>query len=186
MAVQAIKRRFNADEYHRMGEAGVLGPEDRVELIEGEILMMSPIGNRHLASTDRSNRVMVRLAGDDAIVRVQGSIRLSFYTEPQPDLVLLRPRDDFYASRSAGPGDVLLILEIADSSLDYDRVVKARIYAEAGVADYWLVDLPNARLHVLRDPMEGAYRSIRTLSPGESVAPLAFPGAGVEVAALIA
>jgi len=133
MSVAVSRRRFTADDYQRMGQAGILRAEDRVELIDGEIVAMTPIGPRHCASVDRATRAFVLKAGDSAIVRVQGSVRLDVFTEPQPDLVLLRPRADFYASQHPGPADILLIVEVAESSIDYDRDVKAGIYARAGV-----------------------------------------------------
>ena len=144
MAVDVGRRRFSADEYQRMGDAGIFSDTDRVELIDGEILTMSPIGPRHGAVVDRVNRIMVLAAGTRAIVRVQGSIRLNGFTEPEPDLVLLRPRDDFYRGGHPQPPDILLVLEIADVSLRYDREVKAALYARAGIVEYWLVE-PSAK-----------------------------------------
>src|SRR5688572_3230119 len=117
MPMAVRNRRFTADEYQRMGETGILSPGDRVELIDGDVLAMTPIVPRHAASVDRANRAFVRsLSGDEAIVRVQSPIRLSLYTEPEPDISLLRPRADFYASAHPGPADVLLVVEVADSS----------------------------------------------------------------------
>jgi len=141
MSVAVSRRRFTADDYQRMGQAGILRREDHVELIDGEIIAMTPIGTRHCASVDRANRAFVTKAGDSAIVRVQGSVRLDLYSEPEPDLVLLRPRADFYASAHPGPADILLIVEVAESSIEYDREVKARVYARSGVHEYWLVVL---------------------------------------------
>jgi Uma2 family endonuclease len=126
-------KRFTADEYQRMGQVGILSQDDRVELIDGQVVAMTPIGMRHNACVSRATRALVFAAGEDAIVLPQGSVRLGSYHEPEPDLALLRPRADFYASRMAGPADILLIIEIADSSLEYDRDVKARIYATASV-----------------------------------------------------
>ncbi len=122
-----------------MAAAGILSERDRVELIDGEILAMTPIGPRHNASIGRATRALVTAAGDQAIVLVQGSIRLDRFHEPEPDFALLRPQPDFYASAHAGPGDVLLVVEIAESSLQYDRDVKAGVYADAGVPEYWLL-----------------------------------------------
>src|SRR5678815_5112676 len=127
MSVAVSRRRFTADDYQRMGQAGILRREDHVELIDGEIIAMTPIGTRHCASVDRANPAFVTKAGDSAIVRVQGSVRLDLYSEPEPDLVLLRPRADFYASAHPGPADILLIVEVADSSIDFDRNVKVHV-----------------------------------------------------------
>ena len=116
-----------------------------------EILAMSPIGPPHGAAVDRDNRAMVNIMGDKAIVRVQGSVGLDEYSEPQPDIVLLRPRDDFYATQLPGPPDILLIVEVAQSSLDYDRIIKARVYAETGIPEYWVADLNHDCLFIYRD-----------------------------------
>jgi Uma2 family endonuclease len=141
MPVEVTRRRFTADDYQRMGSAGILSEDDRVELIDGEIVAMTPIGPRHNAAVNRATRAMVLAVGNKAIVQVQGSVRLDLYHEPQPDLVLLRPRADDYASQLPGPSDILLIVEVADSSSDYDREVKSRVYAKAGIGEYWLADL---------------------------------------------
>jgi Uma2 family endonuclease len=186
MTVQITKRLFTVDDYHRMGEAGILAECDRVELIEGEILAMTPIGPPHGAAVDRATRAMVNAIGDRAIVRVQGSVRLNQYNEPQPDIVLLRPTEDFYASRLPGPADIRLIVEIAQSSLEYDRTVKARLYAETGVAEYWVADLEHECLFVHADPGEGAYRAVRQLRRGESLAPRLLPDCRVQVDDLLA
>src|ERR1044071_1275575 len=154
MAVAVSKRRFTADDYQRMGQAGILLPEDHVELIDGEVVTMSPIGPRHCAAVDRSNRAFVTGAGDAAIVRVQGSVRLDFYTEPEPDVVLLRPRADFYATRHPGAPEILLIVEVAESSIDYDREVKTSVYARAGVREYWIADLNDDRVFCFSEPAE--------------------------------
>jgi Uma2 family endonuclease len=153
-----------------MGEAGILSEDDRVELIRGELLAMSPIGPRHNAAVDRANRSMVRTVGDGAIVRVQGSVRLDEYDEPQPDIAVLAPSDDFYASGMPGPADIWLILEVAESSIGYDRGVKARLYAEAGIVEYWLLDLKNDCLYAYSDPHNGTYRVVRQFCRGDSIA----------------
>jgi len=155
----SVRRRFTADDYERMGEAGILRAEDRVELIDGEVVAMSPIGSRHGAGVDRANFVFVTTARASAIVRVQGAVRLDPYHQPEPDLALLRPRADFYASAQPGPADILLVLEVAESSLAYDRDVKAPLYARFGVPEYWLIDV-NERVLLRFSALEGA-RSVR-------------------------
>jgi len=183
-----VRHRFTVDDYHRMAEAGILGEDDRVELIEGEIVEMSPIGRRHQACLDRMTALFsTRLAGR-AIVRIQGPVRLSHFSEPQPDLVLLRPRADYYASVDAGPDDVLLLIEVADASLAYDREVKTPLYARAAVAEYWILDLQYDRLLVFRDPDPGAgrYSRVDQLARDERIAPLAFPDLEIRVADLLA
>lgn len=173
--VEIRRRLFTADEYQRMGEVGILSENDRVELIEGEIVTKMTIGSRHNASVDRAVRAFVIGLGDRAIVRVQGSFRLSGYSEPEPDLVLLRPQADFYASRLPGPADVFLVVEVADSSLEFDRRVKARIYAEYRVLEFWLADLRENVLTRYSEPRAGAYEQVRQYHRGETLAPMLLP-----------
>src|SRR5207302_7430812 len=141
MAREISKRLFTVHEYHRMVDAGILREGDRVELIHGEVITMSPISPRHNAAILRANHSLMRIVGDRALVGVQGSIRLDEYDEPQPDLYLLRPKDDFYASGHAGPADIFLIIEVADSSLDYDSTIKMNLNAETGVSEYWIANV---------------------------------------------
>jgi hypothetical protein len=185
MADTVVKRRFTADEYHRMAEAGILRHRERVELMDGEIVVMSPIGARHGACVACANRALIRAAGDEAIVLPNGSIRLDLYYEPQPDLVLLRPRADFYASRHAGPGDILLIVEIADSSIGYDRDVKTPAYAVAGIAEYWLADLNANVLWRYSSPARGVFQQVTAHHRGQSIAPLHLPACVVPVDAFL-
>jgi Uma2 family endonuclease len=181
MADTVSRKRFTAHEYHRMAEAGILRDRERVELMDGEILVMSPIGPRHDACIGSGTRALVRAAGDDAIMFPQNSVRLDLYYEPQPDLALLRPRDDFYASRHAGPGDILLIVEIADSSLAYDRDVKVGVYAAAGIPEYWIADLTTNVLWKYLSPEGGMYRSVEPFRRGQSIAPVLLPTCVVPV-----
>jgi Uma2 family endonuclease len=169
-----------------MAHAGILSEDDRVELIDGEIVAMTPIGPRHNAVVDRAVRTLVTAVGDQAIVRVQGSVRLDRYREPQPDLVLLRPQPDFYASHLPGPADILLIVEIAESSLDYDREVKTRVYADSGVQEYWLVDLVDRSISCYTEPHGGAYQKVHRCHSGESIAPEALPQCAIPTDALLA
>ena len=185
MSVEISKRRFTADDYQRMGQAGILSRRDRVELIDGDVVAMTPIGARHCAAVDRTNRAMVMQAGDKAIVRVQGSVRLDLYHEPEPDLVLLRPKPDFYASGHPGPADILLIVEIAESSIDYDRDVKGTTYARLGVREYWLADLNEDLLSCYAEPRDGAYRSLQQYRRGQSVAPQLLPECVIAVDVLL-
>ena len=179
MAVEISRRRFTADEYQAMGRAGILRDDDRVELIDGEVLAMSPVGSPHNGSVNRLNRLFTRLLGDEAIVQVQGSVRLDPHSEPQPDLVLLRPRDDFYGAAAAGPADILLAIEVAQSSLAYDRGLKASLYARRGVVEYWIVDLNGAAVIRHTDPHDGRYRHVATVPPGQPFAPALLPGCTV-------
>src|SRR2546428_3421807 len=161
MPVEITRRLFDVDDYHRMAKAGILSEDDRVELIDGEIVAMTPIGSRHNAAVDRANRSLTMALGDRAFVRVQGSVRLDRFREPQPDFVLLRPQADFYASRLPGPSDILLIIEVAESSLGYDRDVKARIYAQSAVPEYWLGDLDDRSVSCYSEPRDGTYQTLR-------------------------
>jgi Uma2 family endonuclease len=186
MPVELIKRRFTADDYQRMGQAGILSEDDRVELVAGEVITMTPIGPRHNAAVSRATRALVTAVGDEAIVLAQGSIRLDLYHEPQPDLVLLRPRADYYASRLAGPADIFLIIEVAESSIDYDREVKARLYATAGIQEYWLADLNENLVLSYSVPQDGAYSNLQRYHRGQSIAPQLLPNCVIAVAALLA
>lgn len=185
MAIARCRRRFTADEYQRMGKTGILSENDRVELIEGDVVVKMTIGSRHNACVDRTNRAMVMGAAEKAIVRPQGSCRLNLFSEPEPDLVLLRPQDDFYASRLPGPADMMLVVEIADSSIAYDRDVKARLYAESGVPEYWLADLNDNLLICFTRPEGAAYRQIQQYQRGQSIAPQLLPECSIPVDVLL-
>ena len=173
------------DDYHRMADAGLLTENSRVELIDGEIVTKMTIGPRHNACVDRFNRAFVIGAGERAIVRVQGSIGLSFLTEPEPDLVLLRPQADFYAKKLPTPADVLLIVEVAESSLAFDRDRKGPLYAEAGVAEFWLVDLTTDTIFCHRDPVGRRYATLEPHVRGGTIAPQLLPECVMSVDALL-
>jgi len=129
----------------------------RIELINGEIINMAPIGNQHMSVVDQLTKRLVIGAGDDAIVRVQGSVRLDNFSEPEPDLLLLRPRSDFYANASAGPDDVMLLIEASESSLRYDREVKLPLYSHAGIPEVWIVDINAKQLTRYSNPSDGRW-----------------------------
>jgi Uma2 family endonuclease len=171
MATEISKRLFTVHEYHRMVDAGILTEDDRVELIHGEILAMSPIGPPHNGAILRATQSLVRIVGDRAIVGVQGSVRLDEYDEPQPDLYLLRPRDDFYSSSHASQADIFLIIEMADSSLEYDQGIKMHLYAESRVPEYWVADIRNDRIVAYSDVHNNTYRSIRQFHRGDILTP---------------
>jgi Uma2 family endonuclease len=185
MSTLIQRRLFTVHDYHRMGDAGILLEDDRVELINGEIIAMSPIGNPHNAAVDRANRALVRAAGDSAIVRIQGSVQLNLYNEPQPDIVLLKPKDDFYAKDGASPPDIILIVEMADSSLKYDRGLKVELYAEMGVAEYWVADLNGGCVFAYSGPGEKSYGVVRQFRKGEVLAPELLPECRIPVEALL-
>ena len=168
-------RRFTVDEYYAMAEAGILKREERVELIDGVIVEMAPIGNNHMGTTDLYTMSLVRGVGDRAIVRVQGSILLAERSMPEPDLVLLRARQDFYRYRAAVPDDVLLLIEVADSSVDYDRHQKLPRYAQAGIPEVWITVLPERIIEVHAEPVAGRYTRNRIYVPGDTISPACFP-----------
>ena len=141
MSVQIRRWQFTVEDFARMGEAGIFSEDDRVELIDGEVRAMSPIGAKHAAIVKRLNLILSRQISGRAILGVQDPILLSDFTEPQPDLAVLRFRADFYEEAHPTPSDVLLVVEVADSSLDYDRDEKIPHYAVAGIPEVWLVDI---------------------------------------------
>jgi Uma2 family endonuclease len=179
-------RRFDVYAYYRMAEAGVLGDPRRVELIDGEIIDMAAIGSPHAAVTNRLARLFTRVLRDDAaLVNVQSPVRLDVYNEPEPDILLLRSRDDGYRANHPNAADVLLLVEVSETSLTYDRVVKLALYARFGVPEIWIVDLLGSAIEVYREPKDGAYVSREPLTHG-SLAPALIPGVTIDVAALLA
>jgi Uma2 family endonuclease len=171
-------RLFDVDEYYRMAEVGILKPDERVELIEGEIVVMNPIGDRHALTVDQLNVPLVQRFGGRARIGVQNPIRLGRKVEPQPDLTVsrldaLRPRR--YQGKHPRPEDVLLVIEVADTSVAYDLGEKAVLYARYGVPELWVFDLPGYRLVIHREPTATGYANVRELPRGASISPLAFP-----------
>lgn len=164
-----------------MAEVGILSEDDRVELIEGEIVKMSPIGSRHAACVDRLNRLLNRLTDLSAIVRVQSPILLNGNSEPEPDISLLRSRDDFYTGGHPMPDDVLLLIEVADTSVERDLETKLPLYARAGIPEAWLVNLTAETIEVNSRPDSGEYRETVRVKRGETVTSRTIPG--LEVAA---
>ena len=173
--------RFNVENYVQMLEAGILKKDDRVELLCGEILQMSPIGTRHQACVNHLTQYLVLALQQSAIVSVQNAVRLTRDSQPQPDLAILEPRLDFYADRYPRPEDILLLIEIADSTLSFDRDIKIPLYARAGVRETWLVDLNGSCVEVYCDPSESGYRTKQTFDPGDRLAPTALPNISVAV-----
>ena len=158
MTTQPRNRAFTVGEYYRMAEADILTEEDRVELIAGQIVAMSPIGSRHAACVKRLNLLLGKMVGDSMLIGIQDPIALDAYSEPEPDLVLLRPRADFYADAHPVAADVLLAVEVADTSIDYDREVKLPLYAQAGLPEVWLIDLQKGHIEVYARSQGGAYQ----------------------------
>jgi Uma2 family endonuclease len=180
------RHRLDVDAYYKMAEAGILPNAHRVELIDGEIFDMPAIGSPHAAITNRLARHFSRALRDEAaLVNIQSPLRLDAFNEPQPDLMLLRPRSDGYRESHPGAGDVLLLVEVSESSLAYDRGTKLALYARFSVQEVWIADLLDAAVEVYREPKEGGYASRERLTSG-ALAPLLVPGAAIDVAALLA
>lgn len=176
MAVTLRRRRFTLGEYHRMGESGILGAGDRVELIEGEIVEMTPIGSHHAGTVARIQHLFSARLGERAVVGVQNPLVLRAHeSEPEPDVVLLAPRTDFYASALPEPSDVRLLVEVADLSLAYDRRTKLPLYARAGVAEAWLVDIDAGGVDLYSGPSADGYADVRSAGRDERFSPRAFP-----------
>jgi Uma2 family endonuclease len=161
--VHLPRHRLTVADFHKMGESGILGESARVELIEGELIDMAPIGSSHAGTVDHLARVFFTLAGD-VIVRVQNPLALGSHSEPEPDLALVLPRDDFYTRAHPEPKDVVLLIEVADTSMDYDREIKIPLYARHGIPEAWLIDLSRKEVEVYLRPHANGYRQI--LRPG--------------------
>ncbi len=180
------RHRLDVEAYYKMAEVGILSQDERVELIDGEIFDMVPIGVGHAGKTNRFNRLFARAAADGlALVSVQTPLRLDSYNEPQPDVMLLRPRADDYQSRHPSAADVLLLVEVSETSLAYDRGVKLALYAKFGVPEVWIVDLRGAAIEVYREPTGDAYAVAERLTLG-SLAPVLATGVAIDVGALLA
>jgi len=151
-----------------MGEAGVFGEDDRGELLDGHIYATSPIGSEHAACVRRLNRLFQKRVGTSALVSVQNPIRLDDASEPDPDLALLRSQDDAYAAEHPGSEAVMLVVEVADTSLAFDREVKLPLYADAGIPEVWFVDLASSEVHAYRPPEADRYAEHETVGPGET------------------
>jgi Uma2 family endonuclease len=175
MATQVLQYLFTVEEYHRMAQAGILSEDDRVELIEGKIVEMTPIGSKHAAVVARLTRLFSEQVGRKAIVWVQNPIHLEEHSEPQPDVALLRPREDFYASDHPKPEDVLLVVEVAESSVEYDREIKVPLYAREGIPEVWLVDLESEAIEIYRSPSPEGYIEVQTLHRGAHLSSKSFP-----------
>lgn len=180
------RHRLTVSDYERMGAVGILAHDVRVELIDGAIIDMAPIGSPHVATVLLLDRVFQDAVKDDALVLVQSPLRLDDYTAPQPDLALLRPRADFYRESLPGPGDVLLIVEVAQSSISFDRDEKIPLYARHGVVEAWLVDVDAARVERYREPRQGRYTLVDSLDLGSTVALAALPETRVHLGGLFA
>lgn len=179
---EPLKKLFTVSEYHSMAETGILAEEDRFELIEGEIYRMAPIGSRHAGCVNRLNHL---LQGTRAILAPQNPVILNDFSEPQPDMALLRWRDDFYSSSHPNPDDILLLVEVADTSVGFDRRVKVPVYARRGIREVWLVDLTKSTVEVNRRPSQTGFGDVRKLRKGDRISPLAFPDLELNVSDIL-
>lgn len=164
-----------------MGEAGIFGVGARVELMHGEIIDMAPIGSQHAGTVTRLGQLLFSAVRGNAIVYIQNPIVLDMYSEPEPDLALLKPREDFYAASHPGPEDVLLIVEVSDSSVRYDREVKIPLYGRTGIPESWILDLGSKQVEVYRQPGEQGYQELLTPPAGERVCPAMLPAVSLPI-----
>lgn len=178
-------RRFTVAEYYKMAEMGVLSDDQRVELIEGEIIVMSPQGPKHAASGSRASDFLKRLLAEQAIVRVQCPIHLDDFSEPEPDIVVALPNEDYYSEYHPTPKEILMVMEVSYSTLAFDRARKSRIYAEAGIQQYCLLNVRNRELEDYRQPSKDGYRSKQTYTASEAFTLAAFPDLSIKVADLL-
>lgn len=185
MQIEATRRRFTVEEYGRMAEIGVLGPEDRTELIEGEVFQMSGIGPRHLGCTNRFVDAFTAAFRGRAVVSPQHPVRLDDYSEPQPDLALLAMREDFYSSKIPQAADAVLVVEVSDTTLRFDADVKLPLYAAAGVPEVWIADLDAGVLCVFREPTGRRYAAEQVLGAEAPVSAAAFPDVTFRVGDLL-
>jgi Uma2 family endonuclease len=179
------RRPLTVAEYHRMGEVGILAEHDRVELIEGELVAMSPIGSRHSGTINALTRALVRAVSDNGVVAVQNPVQLDDHTEPEPDFAVLRPRADDYRQATPRAHEVLLIIEVADTSLAYDRTVKRSLYARYGIPEFWIVDLAAKEVEVYRAPAGDDYTSVSRVGREASLNLSLLPRAVIPVTMIL-
>ena len=177
------RRALTVADYHRMGEAGILTERDRVELIEGELVAMSPIGSHHAGTVNAITRLLVQVVAERGVVAVQNPVQLDDRSEPQPDFAVLKPRPDDYRLATPRPEEVLLIIEVADSSLAYDREVKRSLYARHNIPELWIVDLAASEVEVCRAPTGDHYQSVLRIGRDGILEPELLPGTTIPVAA---
>ncbi|MBP0018468.1 MAG: Uma2 family endonuclease [Cyanobacteria bacterium SBLK] len=181
MTAQLLRKKFTVSEFCKMAETGIFSDEDNIELIEGEIVEMGKIGRRHAAYCDRLNDLFRDKFAKQVLLRVQSPIELNNLSQPQPDLALLRRREDYYESGHPQPHDIFLLVEVADTTIDSDREIKIPLYGKNGILETWLIDINAQCLEVYRDPSSQGYQSTQKLRRGQSIASLIFPTIAIEV-----
>jgi len=185
MAIPLLRKKFTVETFAQMAEQGIFAPDERVELLAGEIFEMGKIGRRHAAAVRRLLQILSRQVREEqAWLDVQNPIALDDYSQPQPDLTLLRPRADAYEGGHPRPADVLLLIEVADTTLESDRTVKIPLYAQGGISEVWLVDLNGQRVTAYQQPEADGYRLLQIYGAGDVVHPLAMPEVEVAIASL--
>jgi Uma2 family endonuclease len=180
-----LLHRFSVEDYHRMAEVGLIAPDARVELLEGVIIDMMPIGPLHGGAVNQLSNALFQPTNNRWIVSTQNPLHLGPKSEPVPDLMLLRPRDDFYSTSLPVAADVFLIVEVADSSLERDREDKLPIYAKAGIVEVWIVNLPEQQIEIYRDPNPAGYTTVQIARGADEVSPLSLPEISFPVARLV-
>jgi Uma2 family endonuclease len=181
MVVQLLRHQFTVKQFHKMAESGILSENDRVELIRGEMIDMSPIGTRHAGCVNRLVNLLIQLLGKKIVLAAQNPVELNEISEPQPDIALLKPCPDFYRNSHPQPEDIFLIIEVADTTVKYDRQVKIPLYAEANIPEVWLIDVNQEMIEVYRHPVQGIYQDMQTLEKNQSLSILAFPDVSINV-----
>ncbi len=185
MTALPIRHPFTINEYHRMRDARVFAEDDRIELLDGEIIKMAPIGPRHAACVKRLSEYLGEKVRKLAIVGVQDPILLSEFSEPQPDISLLKRRADFYAAAHPTPADILVAIEVADTTAENDRQVKVPSYARAEIQEVWLIDLPSDRIEIYTNPNSGIYQEVRIVLRGQKIISPAFPNLKLKADAIL-
>ena len=180
------RHRITVDDYYRMAEVGILSPEARVELIEGEIIDMPKMGPDHASLVAQLTRLVMKAVGEQAHVLPQLPVRLSDLSEPVPDLALVKPQADFYRKHHPRPVDTFLIIEISDSSLRYDLQVKAPLYARHGIPEYWIVDVQGRQIRFFRSPQSGQYTDVVSTDAPGVVSPVVLPDVTIDLAPVLA
>ncbi len=181
MTLELLRRKFTIQEYHQMLDSGIIAMDERIELLKGEIIAMSPIGIKHAACVRRLNNILSQHLQGEAIIDIQNPLELDNLSEPQPDIALLKPRADFYATAHPQSKDIFLIIEVADRTLKSDREVKIPLYAENQIAEVWLVDINGESIEVYREPRNNKYQTVFCFRRGQTLSPLVFSPVNIAV-----
>lgn len=178
-------RRLTVQEYHRMAEAGIFHPTERIELLNGQIIKMAAKGTAHTAAISRTSELLRERLQNRILIRLQDPVQLDDYSEPEPDLAIVLPDPAFYEDHHPTPSEIFLIIEVADSSLRYDRELKAPTYGRSNILEYWVLDVNDRRLYVYRSPSTAGYQIEQTLSEEDTISPVAFPDCAIKVRELL-